>query len=494
MEDAFDFSFAQVRVHEGSQAQAMGAIAYTEGTNLHFAPGEYQPGSERGQELIGHELAHVVQQSEARVGTTKQFKGVELNDDPGLEAEADAWGARAARGELVGRSSGVRSPDVGGAVQRKVIQRVAQPSHYGRFVDNDYRVDNAAQTVVLHLTFEPNAEVDATKIGLTQSTRTEIAGSPVVVDAQTAPRQVASGPGTGYEIDRIPDRNNPIYGSPSVGAGQNLHNTALTNAPPGTATPSPTNATFELGHRFTDAGGPHIKNAWLHDTPSMEPANNIGVLFETTALALEGAQEGTYYGSVRWGLRRSATGTLTAEPFQIVSQGAPSQNFLAAAEAWNGATTGGTLEALNSPTQVNARTGGALTPSFTIAQHTVVQSSRLIGQNGITYHFCRVQGGARNGQTGYILATDLRDRGDGGATVDLPTPDVHTLNRAQTLNDGVKGPLRNRTALPAGTRVAPTKGGAGTAPATKTWVRVVDGPNTGEVGWIDRAAMKDERP
>lgn len=494
MDAAFNFDFSQVRVHEGQQAPAMGATAYTEGTDLHFAPGEYQPGSPHGQELIGHELSHVVQQSEGRVQATKQFKGVGLNDDAGLEAEADLWGAIAARGEPVARSPGVTSPGTSGSVQRKVIQRAPQPSHYGRFTDTEYRVDTSAQNVVMHLTFEPNAEVDATKIGLTQSTRTEIAGSPVVVDAQTAPRQVASGPGAGYEIDRIPDRNNPVYGSASLPAGRGLAATAPTNAPPGTARPSPANATYELGHHYTDASGPHTKNAWLHDTPSMEPTNNIGVLFETTAVGLEGAQQGTYYGSVKWGLRRNATGTLSAEPFQSVSQGAPSQNFLAAADAWNRATTGGTLEARNAPTQIHSRTGGGLTPAFTITQHTVVESSRLIGVNGITYHFCRVQGGPQNGRTGYILATALRDRGDGGATIDLPVPGVHTLNAPQTLNHGVTGSLRYRTALPAATRVAPASGGAGNAPPTKVWVRVVDGPSTGEVGWIDRTAMTDERP
>jgi hypothetical protein len=104
MDAAFNFDFSQVRVHEGPQAPAMGATAYTEGTDLHFAPGEYQPGSPRGQELIGHELSHVVQQSEGRVQATKQFKGVGLNDDAGLEAEADLWGAIAARGEPVARS------------------------------------------------------------------------------------------------------------------------------------------------------------------------------------------------------------------------------------------------------------------------------------------------------------------------------------------------------------------------------------------------------
>ncbi len=103
MEDAFDFSFASVRMHEGGEARSMGALAYTQGTDVHFAPGQYDPASARGQELIGHELAHVVQQSEGRVAATTQLKGVGLNDDSALEQEADDWGARAARGESVGR-------------------------------------------------------------------------------------------------------------------------------------------------------------------------------------------------------------------------------------------------------------------------------------------------------------------------------------------------------------------------------------------------------
>ena len=69
MEHAFGARFDQVRVHEGGEAQALGASAYTQGTDLHFAPGQYQPGTPQGQELIGHELAHVVQQGEGRVAT-----------------------------------------------------------------------------------------------------------------------------------------------------------------------------------------------------------------------------------------------------------------------------------------------------------------------------------------------------------------------------------------------------------------------------------------
>ena len=34
----------------------------TKGDEIHFAPGAYNPGSLQGQRLLGHELAHVVQQ------------------------------------------------------------------------------------------------------------------------------------------------------------------------------------------------------------------------------------------------------------------------------------------------------------------------------------------------------------------------------------------------------------------------------------------------
>jgi lipoprotein-anchoring transpeptidase ErfK/SrfK len=97
IEGAFGADFSSVRIHEGPHAQAVGAFAYTQGTDIHFAPGQYQPQSQRGQELLGHELTHVVQQSQGRVRAAAQAKGVDINDDPALEREADEMGARAAR-------------------------------------------------------------------------------------------------------------------------------------------------------------------------------------------------------------------------------------------------------------------------------------------------------------------------------------------------------------------------------------------------------------
>jgi ribosomal protein S18 acetylase RimI-like enzyme len=97
MERAFNTSFADVRVHEGNHAHSLGAIAYTQSNHIHFAPGKYNPDTSSGQALLGHELAHVVQQRQGRVKPTGQVKGLPLNDNPALEQEADRLGLRAAQ-------------------------------------------------------------------------------------------------------------------------------------------------------------------------------------------------------------------------------------------------------------------------------------------------------------------------------------------------------------------------------------------------------------
>ncbi|HMG22103.1 MAG TPA: DUF4157 domain-containing protein [Kofleriaceae bacterium] len=96
MERVFGAALSAVRVHEGPQAEAVGARAYTQGTDIHFAPGQYDPASKSGQELIGHELAHVVQQARGGVQPTTQAGGMAINDSSGFEREADDLGARAA--------------------------------------------------------------------------------------------------------------------------------------------------------------------------------------------------------------------------------------------------------------------------------------------------------------------------------------------------------------------------------------------------------------
>lgn len=67
MEPAFGADFGNVRIHTGSQADGLNrslqARAFTTGQDIFFRSGEYQPGSSGGQELLAHELTHVVQQN-----------------------------------------------------------------------------------------------------------------------------------------------------------------------------------------------------------------------------------------------------------------------------------------------------------------------------------------------------------------------------------------------------------------------------------------------
>jgi hypothetical protein len=71
MESAFGADFSNVRVHTDKQSgnlnNAVQAKAFTTGQDIFFNQGQYNPGSSSGQELLAHELTHVVQQNGASV-------------------------------------------------------------------------------------------------------------------------------------------------------------------------------------------------------------------------------------------------------------------------------------------------------------------------------------------------------------------------------------------------------------------------------------------
>lgn len=62
-------SLSDVRIHADDDAAALArsvsARAFTVGSDIFFAPGEYQPASPAGRELLIHELVHVAQQRDA---------------------------------------------------------------------------------------------------------------------------------------------------------------------------------------------------------------------------------------------------------------------------------------------------------------------------------------------------------------------------------------------------------------------------------------------
>jgi Domain of unknown function (DUF4157) len=126
VENLSGYSLNNVKVHYNSSKPAqLQALAYTQGTDIHVAPGQ--------EKHLPHEAWHVVQQMQGRVKPILQMKGVEVNDDEGLEREADVMGRQVNNEEecqqesLVGEKSTFHNLSYGlqstGSEQNCPIQR-----------------------------------------------------------------------------------------------------------------------------------------------------------------------------------------------------------------------------------------------------------------------------------------------------------------------------------------------------------------------------------
>jgi len=122
IENLSGISLDDVKVYYNSEKPAqLQAHAFTQGTDIHMAPGQ--------EKHLPHEAWHVVQQKQGGVKPTKQLKGkVNINDDNGLEKEADVMGAKAAvqkssisspivQGKFDTSNSGLKSQSIGASQQ-----------------------------------------------------------------------------------------------------------------------------------------------------------------------------------------------------------------------------------------------------------------------------------------------------------------------------------------------------------------------------------------
>lgn len=106
LETMSGLSMDAVRVHYGSAAPArIDALAYADGTDIHLGPGQ--------ERHLPHEAWHVVQQAEGRVRATTEVGGAAVNDDAGLEREADRMGAASAAQGRGMAAAGPRAPSAG---------------------------------------------------------------------------------------------------------------------------------------------------------------------------------------------------------------------------------------------------------------------------------------------------------------------------------------------------------------------------------------------
>ena len=89
IESLSGFSMDDVRVYYNSSKPAtVQALAYTQGTDIHVAPGQ--------EKHLPHEAWHVAQQMAGRVSPTTNINGMPVNDNAALEHEADVMGEKAA--------------------------------------------------------------------------------------------------------------------------------------------------------------------------------------------------------------------------------------------------------------------------------------------------------------------------------------------------------------------------------------------------------------
>ncbi len=131
------YSMDDVKVHYNSPAPAqLQAHAYAQGTDIHVAPGQEQH--------LPHEAWHVVQQKQGRVQPTQQLKGkVNINDDTGLEKEADVMGGKALEmpSPTIQAASEKKPAKTPRSLQKQTIQRHVLVGAMIKGQDNPQGVD-----------------------------------------------------------------------------------------------------------------------------------------------------------------------------------------------------------------------------------------------------------------------------------------------------------------------------------------------------------------
>ncbi len=145
IENLSGMSMDHVKVHRNSdKPAAVQAHAYAQGSDIHLGPGQ--------EKHLPHEAWHVVQQAQGRVKPTMQLKGVAVNDDAGLEKEADVMGARSLQMQTAAYPVRSLEMSYGMTIQRQVIPtRSAQSSesedvlkaHYNAAWDHLWGSDTA---------------------------------------------------------------------------------------------------------------------------------------------------------------------------------------------------------------------------------------------------------------------------------------------------------------------------------------------------------------
>lgn len=395
-ESRFGQSFRHVRIHKdrkaAESARALRADAYTIGRDIVIADQLYSPDTREGRRLLAHELAHVVQQQ-----STPQH----------IHASGHALTATPQRLQCKPQSNwaGTFSDDV----YRPMSEPKGKPPAYGAHIE---------------ISFQPSDKVDAENIAFVQTaqmvTTPNLGADPVVhtpfyvttekdrkvLDSRT----LSDDPETlGTHIDQTTAQRTPLY-TMTGASDADIKSKKKNDSPLAASTSS----------RFSDFGHQSAKqakkNATMTDQPGLsadQPASAFGK-FETTALAVEGAQQGAYYGTVTWGFTKES-GETEAKllPFVLSPSSAPSGTFFDAAKLFGGSKTTADEQSLSLPhaadRYLKADTNLLSTPDkgkiAGLTLNTPVETLDETTRNG--WVKVAVTGGDHKGATGWLKLTDL---------------------------------------------------------------------------------------
>ena len=405
-EPRFGYNFANVRVSADSSsaksAEELRAKSYTGGSRIVFAANEYQPGTAEGRRLLAHELAHVVQQGRARRTTNVAIGGL---------------------------------PNAGGVLGALTpapqhVQRAPQKNWAGKFSDDVYRpisepnVSPPRYAAHIELSFLPEKTVDAENIAFVQTAQmliTDREGAdprihrPYYVQTDKdesvfSNRLLSDDPETlGTHIDQSTKERTPLY-SMTGASDTDIKSKKKTASPLAASTPTKFS---DFGFR-TDKKG--TKAATMTDQPGLDAEKGASAFgkFETTALAVEGAQRGTYYGTVKWGFTKAAGETeAKLDPFVLSQSSAPSDTFFEAAKRFGASTTTAGEQSVPLPTSGNRYANADVTLRSSPDKGSVAKISlntmleTLDDSSNKGWVKVIVAGGDHSGAMGWLKASEL---------------------------------------------------------------------------------------
>ncbi|MEH2143758.1 eCIS core domain-containing protein [Nostoc sp.] len=179
MEMAFGADFSGVKVHTDGQSDQLNrsiqARAFTTGQDVFFRQGEYNPGNRGGQELLAHELTHVVQQNASRVQLQEETRSIQAKGSGQSLAENIREPMEPGR-EIVQRVVSGETQPTGNVCWAAVGYAIHKHKGGQQYTDLRTFVQNHAKADVLKI-FDQNKPTDIDRIIGEKSNTNRLKGS-----------------------------------------------------------------------------------------------------------------------------------------------------------------------------------------------------------------------------------------------------------------------------------------------------------------------------